>query len=173
MVAWHFVRQLQLLTVNKGAEEVVEAAEEVLVKVEEMLVKVEEVLVKVEEMLVKVEEMLGLASGCSCSQIDPFAFLSLIGLTVLLAWLGFTTCGALKTGATLVFCGLLVRIGLLQCAVSLRGLPILPLLLFETSPLPLLPDPGVLGVEAFSFLMLKSDFGVCGFFAFPFPEVFS
>ena len=116
MVAWHFIRQLQLLTVKKGAEEVVEAAEEVLVKVEEMLVKVEEVLVKV-------EEMLGLASGCSCSQIDPFAFLSLIGLTVLSAWLDlykvFTTWGALKTGATLVFWGLLARIGLLQCAVSL------------------------------------------------------
>ena len=27
MVAWHFVRQLQLLTVKKGAEEVVEAGD--------------------------------------------------------------------------------------------------------------------------------------------------
>ena len=55
---------------------------------------------------------------------------------------------------------LVVRIGLLQCAVSLRGLAILPLLLFE--------DPGVFGVEAFSFLMLKADVGACGF-----PESFS
>ena len=58
-VGRHFIRQLQLLTVKKGAEDV----------------------------LVKVEGMLDLVSGCS--QIDPFAFLSLIGLTVLLAWLDF------------------------------------------------------------------------------------
>ena len=74
MFSRHFTRQLQLLTVNKGAEEVLEAAEEVLV---------EEVEVKVE---VKVEEA---GFGCSCSQIDPFVFLSLIGLTALLALFGF------------------------------------------------------------------------------------
>ena len=70
MFSRHFTRQLQLLTVNKGAEEVLEAAEEVLV----------------EEVEVKVEEA---GFGCSCSQIDPFVFLSLIGLTVLLDLFGF------------------------------------------------------------------------------------
>ena len=68
MVARHLIRQLQLMTVKRGAREVVEAAEDVLVKV---------------------EEVLGLVPGCSCSQIDPLPFLSLMGLTVLLAWLGF------------------------------------------------------------------------------------
>ena len=76
----HFLRQLQLLTVQEGAEGVYEGAEEVLV-------------VTVEE---GAEKVVGFASGCSCSQIDPFGFLlSLSGLTtVLLAgtlFKGFTT----------------------------------------------------------------------------------
>ena len=71
------IRQLQLLTVKRGVREVVEGAEDVLVEV---------------------EEVLGLVPGCSCSQIDPLAFLlSLSGLTTVLlaAWTlffkGFTT----------------------------------------------------------------------------------
>ena len=68
MVARHLIRQLQLLTVKRGVREVVEGAEDVLVEV---------------------EEVLGLVPGCSCSQISPFPFRSLMGLTVLLAWLGF------------------------------------------------------------------------------------
>ena len=76
MFSRHFTRQLQLLTVNKGAEEVLEAAEEVLVEEGEVEVKVE----------VNVEEA---GFGCSCSQIDPFVFLSLIGLTALLDLFGF------------------------------------------------------------------------------------
>ena len=75
----HFLRQLQLLTVQEGAEGVYEGPEEVLVTVE------------------KVDEMVGFAPGSSCSQIDSPAFLlSLSGLTTVLlaAWTlfkGFTT----------------------------------------------------------------------------------
>ena len=115
-------------------------------------------------LVTRVEKGAEKVPDCSCSQIDPVVFLlSLIGLTVLLAstlFKGFTTWGSLKTGETLAFC-LVLRIGLLQCAVSFRGLPILPLLVFETSSSLVLPDPGVFGVEAFSFLMLlKLDLGV-------------
>ena len=71
----HFLRQLQLLTVQVGAEGVHEGPEEVLVTVEE------------------VEGMVGFAPGSSCSQIDSPAFLlSLSGLTLLAGTLfkGFT-----------------------------------------------------------------------------------
>ena len=83
-----------------------------------------------------------------------------MGLTVLLV---SGTEGALKTGLALA---VLLRTGLLQCAVTFRAFPIfwLALLPFKTNWLSshflLL---GVLGVEAFSFLMLlKSDLLILG-----------
>ena len=57
---------------------------------EEVLVRVEEVQEEAEGVHEEAEDVVGLASGCSCSQIDPLAFLlSLRGLTVLFK--GFTT----------------------------------------------------------------------------------